>query len=94
MDRYRNAPRLRNRVKIPGQWAVMFAKLDYSFYEACMGIEMAGPMVHLGTPAKLLEQDRLLSLEEVRRDAESVLLAHNVPAAYWCNGHDDGCRGR
>lgn len=92
VDYYKNAPRLRDRNVMPGHYAVKFAKFDYAFYEACLKIERQGPRVPLFTPDKLIEEDRLLSLCEVRRWCEGVLHRHNVPAAEWVD--DQECQGR
>lgn len=91
VDYYANAPRLRNRLVMPGQMAVKFARFDYGFYEAAMRVERESPPAKPHTPDKLLETDRILSLQEVRLHSEGVLLKHNVPASRWV---DDLCGGR
>jgi len=104
VDYFKNAPRLRNRLVMPRHYAIQFAKFDYAFYEACMRTEATGHRVATGTPAKLLEQDRILSLQEIRMQAENVLLANNVPASQWADAPvrylgerrdaDNECQGR
>ena len=91
VDYYKNAPRLRNLRVMPGQMAVKFAKLDYGFYEACLRVERQGPHAAMGSPGKLLEEDRMLSLIEIRKWCEGVLRRHNVPEAQWVDGE---CGGR
>ncbi len=91
VDYYANAPRLRDRRVQPGQRAVLFAKFDYGFYEVCLKVERQGKPAPIGSPAKLLEEDRMLSLIEIRKWCEGVFRVRNVPAAEWVDGE---CGGR
>ncbi len=86
-------PRFRVRHDLAPNDAVAWAQVDYAFYEFMLPFELSRKPALAHTPEKLIEEDRRLSLGEIRDSATQVLLYYDLPAADW-TGYFPLLRGR